>query len=68
MAGKEQKSFQGHLLIKDVLLEGGNSHFFTASLEIQFLISPGDFGLDIINNFAISKLCSLHAPVVLTIS
>ena len=46
----------------EVLLEGRNSYFFTASLEIQLLIFLGDFELDIINNFAFSKLCSLHAP------
>ena len=47
------KVISGNLLIKEVLVEGGNSYFFTASLEIQFLIFPGDFELDIINNFAV---------------
>ena len=48
LAGKEQV-ISGNL---EVLLKGGNSHFFTANSEIQLLIFPGDFELDIINNFA----------------
>ena len=47
------KVISGNLLIREVLVEGGNSYFFTASLEIQFLIFPSDFELDIINSFAV---------------
>ena len=44
--------------------KAGTAIFFTASLEIQLLIFLGDFELDIINNFAFSKLCLFHAPVL----
>ena len=47
------KVIPGDLLIRAVLLEDGNSSFFTASLEIQLLIFRGDFDLNIINNFAV---------------
>ena len=48
--GRERtKAISGNLLIREVLLEGG---IFTASSEVQLLIFPGDFKLDIINNFS----------------
>ena len=40
-------------MIREVLLEGGNSYFFTVSLEIKIVIFPGDSELDIINNFSV---------------
>ena len=50
---EKNKIIPGTLLIREVLLEGGNSYFFTGSLEIQLPIFPVDFELDMVNSFAV---------------
>ena len=48
---EKTKVIPGNLLIREVFLEGRTAIIFTASLEVQLLIFPGDFKLDI-NNYS----------------
>ena len=65
---KRTKVIPENLPIREVFLEGGNSYYFHIKLEVQLLIFPDDFKLDINNyssflNFARCVLLEFHGQL-----